>query len=117
MARFVSLLCAVVAAATAASAAAIQAQERDSILAAFFIDIDFGGQELTVGGDLPTGCLTPPPVFDGSVSSVQISTGVKCTLWSGTECTGGSITLAADTPDLRALGFNDLMLSVECLPN
>ncbi|KAJ7731523.1 hypothetical protein B0H16DRAFT_1469087 [Mycena metata] len=69
MARFISLFYAVVAAVTAASAAAVQ--ERDSILATFFIDIDFSG----------------PDRHGRQVHLVE---------------------LAADTPDLGALGFNDL---------
>ncbi|KAJ7714379.1 hypothetical protein B0H16DRAFT_1478054 [Mycena metata] len=105
MARFISLFYAVVAAVTAASAAAVQ--ERDSILATFFIDIDFSGP--AYGHRRPAYWLPhASPEFAGSVSSVKIATGVKCTLWNEPECTGGSITLAADTPDLGALGFNDL---------
>ncbi|KAJ7737534.1 hypothetical protein B0H16DRAFT_1466177 [Mycena metata] len=83
MARFISLFYAVVAAVTAASVAAALKSP----------SVDFSGPELTVTGDLPTGCLTPPPMFDGSVSSVQIATGVKCTLWNEPECASVILTV------------------------
>ncbi|KAJ7769533.1 hypothetical protein B0H16DRAFT_1779251 [Mycena metata] len=98
MARFISLFYAVVAAVTAASAAAALKSP----------SVDFSGP--AYGHRRPAYWLPhASPEFDGSVSSVKIATGVKCTLWNEPECTGGSITLAADTPDLGALGFNDLL--------
>ncbi|KAJ7102941.1 hypothetical protein C8R44DRAFT_887662 [Mycena epipterygia] len=109
MACFAALFFAVVAATTSVTAATIQ--ERDSALATLFTDINFGGEAFTVIGTVPTGCIAAIPPFVSSVSSVKIATGVKCTLWNETECgraPGNSITLAADTPDLVKLQFNDL---------
>ncbi|KAJ7107678.1 hypothetical protein C8R44DRAFT_885092 [Mycena epipterygia] len=118
MACFAALFFAVVAATTSVTAATIQ--ERDSALATLFTDINFGGEAFTVIGTVPTGCIAAIPPFVSSVSSVKIATGVKCTLWNETECgraPGNSITLAADTPDLVKLQFNDLTAAYECLPN
>ncbi|KAJ7249615.1 hypothetical protein C8J57DRAFT_1239614 [Mycena rebaudengoi] len=109
MARFAALFFAVVAAATSATAAAVQ--ERDSALATFFTDINYGGEAFTVIDTVPTGCIAAIPPFVSSVSSVKIATGVKCTLWNNIKCgvvPANSVTLAADTPDLRILQFNDL---------
>ncbi|KAJ7879818.1 hypothetical protein B0H13DRAFT_1892087 [Mycena leptocephala] len=110
MARFAVLFCAVVTAATSATAATVQ--ERDSALITLFTDINYGDEALTVIDTVPTGCIAAIPPFVSSVSSVKIATGVKCTLWNETECgraPGKSITLAADTPDLVKLQFNDLV--------
>ncbi|KAF7369705.1 hypothetical protein MVEN_00302000 [Mycena venus] len=115
MARFAALFCAIVAAATSATASVGPIKPAIT----FFTGIDFTGQSFTSFAGVPTGCIALDPPFFKNVSSVEIPTGVKCTLWNETQCglvSGNSVSLpSGGTPNLTVQGFNDQAVAYQCL--
>ncbi|KAL0957112.1 hypothetical protein HGRIS_003206 [Hohenbuehelia grisea] len=78
-------------------------------------DTNFAGS-CVVAANTRNKCNNVGAAQNDNISSVHLGAGTACRFWVDGNCQGNSIIIRTDAPDLRTLGFNDVISSFTCFP-